>query len=81
MTILESLLDSYCDVILKVGLNLQPGQPLVIGAASEIVRAPIESQLFIHRLAAKAYDHGERDVEVHWFDPVISRLQKERSSM
>jgi aminopeptidase len=77
----ESWLDNYCDLILKIGLNLQPGQPVVIGAGPEMFRTPIESQSFIHRLTQRAYDNGASEVEVHWFDPVISRLQKERNSL
>jgi aminopeptidase len=80
-TIPESWFDKYCDVILKVGLNLQQGQPLVIGAGPEMFRTPLDSQDFIRRLTRRAYDNGASDVEVHWFDPVISRLQKERSSI
>ncbi|WP_164472872.1 aminopeptidase [Cohnella candidum] len=81
MAIPEKWLDSYCDVILKVGLNLQPGQPIVIGAGPEMFRTPIESRPFIHRLTQRAYDHGASEVEVHWFDPVIARLHKERGSV
>jgi len=77
---LEDQLDRYCDVILRTGVNLQPGQPLVIGAGPEMFLAPMEAREFVHRLAARAYVHGASDVDVHWFDPVLSRLQKENAS-
>lgn len=60
----ERALSAYAELIVKVGLNLQPGQRL-------IVRAPIEAAPLVRAVAAHAYDRGARLVEAVWNDPQL----------
>ena len=55
-------LSRYAELIVKVGLNLQPGQRL-------LVRAPIDAAPLARHVAAQAYDLGARLVEVLYNDP------------
>ncbi len=64
----ERSLSQYAELIVKVGLNLQPGQRLMI-------RGPIEAAPLIRLVAAHAYDHGGRLVEAAYSD---SELQLTR---
>jgi aminopeptidase len=73
MADLDTLLDTYAAVILKVGVNLQPGQTLSIGAPG--AGAPIETADFVRRVAAQAYAAGAGDVVVEWADPQLQRVR------
>jgi len=72
----EKNLDKYADVIIKVGLNLQPGQRLLIGAPllSETY-APIELAPLVRLIVAKAYKLGARFVDVMWIDNHLQLLR------
>lgn len=63
-------LSRYADLIIRVGLNLQPGQRL-------IVRAPLEAAPLARLVAAAAYDLGSPLVDVVYSDPqlVLTRFQ------
>lgn len=61
----ERSLSNYAELIVKVGLNLQPGQRLLI-------RGPIESAPLVRQIAAQAYDQGSRLVETIWSDPQLA---------
>jgi len=58
----ERSLSQYAELIVKVGLNLQPGQRLMI-------RGPIEAAPLMRLVAAHAYDAGGRLVETIFSDP------------
>lgn len=60
----ERALSAYAELIVKVGLNLRPGQRL-------IVRAPIEAAPLVRAVAAHAYGQGARLVEAVWNDPQL----------
>jgi aminopeptidase len=57
-------LGAYAALIVKIGLNLQPGQRL-------LVRAPLEAAPLVRHVTAQAYDNGARLVEVLWSDPQL----------
>ncbi|MFQ5577721.1 MAG: aminopeptidase, partial [Anaerolineae bacterium] len=61
----EQNLQTYADLVVKVGLNIRPGQRLVI-------RAPIETAPAIRLVAASAYRAGARLVDVMWSDEAIT---------
>lgn len=66
-------LDQYITLILKLGLNLQEGQTLVIGPGAP---APVEDiAAFIRNTAMKAYELGARDVHVLWNDAELTRTR------
>ncbi len=60
----DRALDAYGELIIKVGLNLQAGQRL-------LVRAPLEAAPLVRHVAAHAYQGGARLVEVLWNDPLL----------
>lgn len=57
-------LDTYADLIVKVGLNLRAGQRLM-------VRAPLEAAPLVRQVAAHAYRAGSPLVEVLYNDPEL----------
>ncbi|WP_040288476.1 aminopeptidase [Alicyclobacillus hesperidum] len=56
----------YADLIVRIGVNLQPGQPLVIGYGRRQVYP--EHVEFARKLVAAAYDAGASFVQVDWGD-------------
>lgn len=66
---LTQLLDRYADVVIQVGINLQPGQRLMVR------RAPLESAPFVRALTRSAYQAGARFVEVLWEDEQVQLLR------
>jgi aminopeptidase len=65
----DKKLDKYAEVIVKVGLNLQPGQRLLMGRPGHgVYGIPIELAPLVRLVATKAYDMGARLVEVIWND-------------
>ncbi|WP_424237726.1 aminopeptidase [Bhargavaea ginsengi] len=66
----EENLDKYAELAVKVGVNIQPGQPLYIGASTD-------SAEFVRLVTKKAYEAGARHVFVDWSDDEISRLRYE----
>jgi len=62
-------LDKYADVILRVGLNFQPGQRLLIGWPGHgMYGTPIELAPLVRLVVEKAYKLGARMVDVIWND-------------
>jgi aminopeptidase len=66
----ENRLGKYADVIVQVGLNVQPGQKLMI-------IAQLETASLVREVAARAYRAGARLVDVLWDDEylMLARLQ------
>jgi len=58
----EQKLEKYADLIVQVGLNLQPGQRLMMR------RTPLEAAPLVRLIAAGAYKAGARLVDVLWRD-------------
>ncbi|MFW9829313.1 MAG: aminopeptidase [Candidatus Thorarchaeota archaeon] len=71
----EQNLEKYAEVILRVGLNLQPGQRLLIGTAPFNYGAPIELVPLIRLITKKAYQMGARFVEVFWDDDHLKLIR------
>ncbi len=72
----EQKLEKYADVILKVGLNLQPGQRLLIGGPTVGADGvPIEAAPLVRKIAKKAYQMGARMVDVLWGDEQLRFLR------
>jgi len=62
------LLRKYAALVVRVGVNLQEDQPLVI-------HAPITCADFVHALAAEGYCAGAHDVAVNWSDEEFSHIR------
>lgn len=63
---MESKLREYAALLIKVGLNVQEGQTLVISS-------PVECAPFARMCASAAYDVGCREVVMNWHDDVMAR--------
>lgn len=61
-------LSKYASLIIKAGVNLQPGQTLVI-------TSPIETAAFTRLLSEAAYDNGAREVIVDWNDELSKKIR------
>ena len=69
----DELLKKYADFIVRVGVNPQPGQTLIINCCLEA--APLA------RLCVRsAYEAGARDVLVNWSDNAVARTRMELGS-
>lgn len=62
----EVRLERYADLLLRVGVNLQEGQGLVI-------RASLEAAPLVRLLVDRAYASGCPQVEVMWSDDAVTR--------
>ena len=63
---MEAKLREYAALLIKVGLNVQEGQTLVISS-------PVECAPFARMCASAAYDVGCREVVMNWHDDVMAR--------
>lgn len=70
----ETMLNEYAKLCVKVGINLQKGQPLVINS-------PIEGADFVRLIAKNAYELGASEVHVNWNDEVLTKLKYENAPM
>ncbi len=61
------ILKNYSDLVIKMGVNLQKGQGLVIAC-------PVEKTEIAHALARSAYKQGAKIVRVRYSDEIIDRL-------
>ncbi|MEG2246213.1 MAG: aminopeptidase [Romboutsia sp.] len=57
----ERNLDEYAKLAVKVGVNIQPGQTL-------LVRSPIECAPFVRKVLSHAYECGAKNVHIEWSD-------------
>lgn len=70
MTTFNDRLEKYAELAVKVGINIQKGQTLV-------VRAPIFALDLVRLVAKKAYENGAKHVHVDWSDEQITRTKFE----
>jgi len=77
----EHNLEKYADVILKIGINLQPDQRLLIvgDPLDYSFGVPLELAPFIRVLMAKAYQLGARFVDAIWQDEVVPLLRMQHA--
>ncbi|MEG0562442.1 MAG: aminopeptidase [Cetobacterium sp.] len=54
-------LEKYAELAVKVGVNIQPGQTL-------LVRSPIECAPFVRNVSKFAYECGAKNVHIEWSD-------------
>lgn len=62
----SSLLKNYAQAILKIGVNLQQGQKLIVNAS-------VDHKDFVRLFVEQAYDLGASEVLVVWNDTYISK--------
>lgn len=68
------MLEKYADLIVRIGVNLQEGQELMI------VNPPLFAQELVHAVTKKAYQAGAKVVSVLWQDQMIRKLQLQYGS-
>ena len=64
----KEILKKYARLLVKTGVNIQPGQTLVINA-------PVEDAEFVRIVAETAYKEGARDVAVSWNDEILAKTR------
>ena len=67
------LLKKYAALVIRVGVNLQKDQPLVI-------HAPITCADFVHALTSEGYDAGAYDVAVNWNDEEFAHIRFQKAA-
>lgn len=70
MVNLQPKLERYADLIVRKGVNVRPGQEVV-------VQAPVEVAAFARLIVARAYAAGAGHVTVIWNDDAVTRLTYE----
>ena len=65
---MEEKLREYARLLVRVGLNVQKGQTLVISC-------PVECAFFARMCAQEAYDIGCREVVMNWHDDAMARMK------
>ncbi|TKH41462.1 aminopeptidase [Paenibacillus terrae] len=70
MSSFEALLEQYAELVVKVGVNIQPGQVF-------LVTAPLETVEFTRLIVNKAYEAGAKYVQVEFEDDQITRSRFE----
>lgn len=60
--------DEYAALLVRVGVNIQKGQTLVIAC-------PVDCAWFARKCAAAAYEAGCREVVMNWKDDTLTRLR------
>ena len=65
---MEEKLQEYARLLVRVGINLQKGQRLVISS-------PVECVVFARLCAREAYDAGGCEVVMNWNDDAMTRMK------
>lgn len=74
MTNYKEKLQQYAELLVKVGMNVQPKQPVFI-------RSSVETLELTHLIVEEAYRCGDSDVRVVYSDPTLKRLKFENESV
>jgi aminopeptidase len=74
MKVFERKLEEYAELAVRLGVNVQEGQTLVVDA-------PTTAADFVRIVAEKAYDAGAKSIHVHWHDPYVEKTRLLRSGM
>ncbi|MFB0841236.1 aminopeptidase [Paenibacillus oleatilyticus] len=72
MSRLETYIEHYAELAVKVGVNVQQGQTLM-------VTSPVSAADFVRIVARKAYEAGAKHVYVEWDDDELKRLKYEQA--
>lgn len=72
MSTFEQKLKKYAELGVKIGVNIQPGQTLV-------VNAPISASEFVRLVTILAYEAGAKNVHVEWGDEELTKIKFEKA--
>lgn len=70
MSSFQEKIEKYAELAVKVGVNIQPGQTLV-------VRTPLTAVELVRAVAKKAYQAGAKNVHVDWSDEALIKTKYE----
>lgn len=70
MTDFQTKLEKYAELAVKVGVNIQPEQTLVVNTT-------LEGAELVRMIVKKAYEAGARNVIVNWNDDTVNRTKYE----
>lgn len=73
MSDFQAKLQKYAELAVKVGVNVQPGQNL-------IVVATVDAADLVRLIVKQAYEAGARFVKVNWNDDTVTRLRYEHAA-
>lgn len=68
MSDFQKNLEKYAELAVKVGVNVQKGQILVVNAT-------LDAAEFVRLVVKKAYEIGAKNVIVNWNDDIVSRTK------
>lgn len=68
MTDFEQKLQKYAELAVKIGVQIQKGQNLIINAT-------LDSAELVRLIVKEAYNEGARFVKVNWSDDTVTRLR------
>jgi aminopeptidase len=68
MSDFQKNLEKYAELAVKVGVNVQKGQVLVVNAT-------LDAAEFVRLVVKKAYEIGAKNVIVNWNDDIVSRTK------
>ncbi|MFJ7639223.1 aminopeptidase [Peribacillus sp. NPDC097225] len=66
----QTNLEKYAELAVKVGVNIQKGQNLVVNTT-------LEGAELVRLIVKKAYENGARNVIVNWNDDIVGRTKYE----
>lgn len=69
----KNLMNKYAEFIVKVGVNVNPGQTLII-------QSPVETAFFARACAEAAFAAGAADVVVKYSDEQLTRIRMDKAS-
>ncbi|MCC7130506.1 MAG: aminopeptidase [Anaerolineae bacterium UTCFX2] len=75
----ELQLERYADLIVGIGLNLQPGQRLTMVDAGRNQGTPIQLAPLVRQVVIKAYQAGSPFVDVIWGDEQLKLIRFEHA--
>ena len=68
MDLQDKRFDEYASLLVRVGVNVQKGQTLVLAC-------PVDCAWFARKCAAAAYEAGCREVVMNWKDDALTRMR------
>lgn len=72
MSNLHTTMEKYAELTVKVGVNIQKGQTLIVNA--DIATAP-----FVRLVTKKAYEAGAKLVQIEWSDEQVTRIRYDKA--
>ncbi|MCM3616022.1 aminopeptidase [Sutcliffiella horikoshii] len=72
MSNLDTTMEKYAELAVKVGVNIQKGQTLIVNA--DIATAP-----FVRLVTKKAYEAGAKLVQIEWTDEQVTRIRYDKA--